>query len=164
MDLTTEERDLLGRFRTLGEEARAEILSLAERLSVARKKQKPSHYRDLIGEQVVRSEDGETEVQIQVKPFLLNRGRVVHGGVICTLMDEAVGWAVHNSLGEGGQAVTAELKINFLAAATSGTITGRGRVVRQGKHLVIGEGDVLDQDGRLLARGLGTWMIVSPPL
>ena len=64
MDLTTEERDLLGRFRTLGEEARTEILSLAERLSVARKKQKPSHYRDLIGEQVVRGEElvGHDEV------------------------------------------------------------------------------------------------------
>lgn len=158
-----DERDLLERFRTLGEEARAEILSLAERLAEARKKQKLSHYRDLIGEQVVRAESGETEVQIPVKPFLLNRSRVVHGGVICTLMDEAIGWAVYNTVGEGSQVMTAELKTNFLAAATSGTITGRGRVVRQGKHLVVGEGDVLDQDGRLLARGLGTWMIVSPP-
>ncbi len=77
-------------------------------------------------------------------------------------MDEAIGWAIHNSLGEGGQAVTAELKINFLAAATAGTISGHGRVIRQGKHLVIGEGDIVDQEGRLLARGLGTWMIASP--
>lgn len=162
MDLTTEEKNFVEQFRSLGEEARAELLSLGERLSAARQKQKPPHYRDLIGEEVVRTERDETEVRIAVKPYLLNRTGVVHGGVICTLMDEAIGWAAHNSVGEGGQVVTAELKTNFLTAATSGTLTGRGRVIRQGKHLVVGEGDILDQEGRLLARGLGTWMIISP--
>ncbi|KRT70010.1 MAG: PaaI family thioesterase [Candidatus Methylomirabilales bacterium] len=162
MDLTSEERDLVERFRSLGEQAREELLSLSERLAAARKKQKHPHYRDLIGEEVVRRESGETEARITARPFLLNRSGVVHGGVLCTLMDEAIGWAAYNSLGEGAQLVTAELKINFLEAATSGTLTAHGRVIRQGKHLVVGEGDVLDHDGRRVARGLGTWMIISP--
>ncbi len=162
MELTTQEKELLEKFRGLSDEGRAELLGLTDRLHAAHKRRKLPHFRDLIGEEVIQGEDGGTEVQIAVKPFLLNRARVVHGGVICTLMDEAIGWAVHNSLGEGGQAVTAELKINFLAAATQGSMIGRGRVIRKGKHLVIGEGDILDLEGRLLARGLGTWMIVSP--
>jgi acyl-CoA thioesterase len=162
VELTTQEKELLERFRGLGEEGRAEVLGLTERLHAAHKKRRLPHFRDLIGEEVIKGDEGETEVQISVKPFLLNRARVVHGGVICTLMDEAIGWAVHTSLGEGGQAVTAELKINFLTAATGGTMIGRGRVIRKGKHLVIGEGDILDQEGKLLARGLGTWMITSP--
>ncbi|MFQ5880953.1 MAG: PaaI family thioesterase [Candidatus Methylomirabilales bacterium] len=160
--MTPQEKRLLEQFRSLGEEGKAELVALTERLAAARNKQKLPHFRDLIGEQVAQGESGQTEVQISVKPFLLNRSRVVHGGVVCTLMDEAIGWAVHASLGEGGQAVTAELKINFLAPATSGTVIGRGQVIRQGKHLVIGEGDILDQQGKLLARGLGTWMITSP--
>ncbi|MFQ5847637.1 MAG: PaaI family thioesterase [Candidatus Methylomirabilales bacterium] len=162
MDLTTEEQHLVGRFRSLGEEARAELLSLAERMAAARTKQKRPHYRDLIGEEVVQGEAGQTEVRIPVKPFLLNRGGVVHGGVISTLMDEAIGWAAYNSLGEGAKVVTAELKINFLEAAVTGMLTGRGRVIRQGKHLVVGEGDILDHEGRVVAHGLGTWMILSP--
>ncbi len=162
MDLTSDEKHLVEQFRSLGEEARAELLSLSDRLAAARQKKKPPHYRDLIGEEVVRGESNETEVRIPLRPFVLNRNGVVHGGVICTLMDEAIGWAAHDSLEEGGHLVTAELKINFLAAATSGTLAGRGRVIRQGKHLIVGEGDILDQEGRLLARGLGTWMIVSP--
>lgn len=162
MDLTREETDLVERFRSLGEQARAELLSLSERLAAARKKQNLPHYRDLIGEEIVRGDSGETEVRIPVKPFLLNRSGVVHGGVICTLMDEAIGWAAYNSVGEGSQLVTVELKTNFLEAATSGTLTGHGRVIRQGKHLVVGEGDILDQEGKRVARGLGTWMIISP--
>jgi acyl-CoA thioesterase len=162
VDLTSDEKHLLERFRSLGEEARDELLSLSDRLAAARQKQKPPHYRDLIGEEVVRRERGQTEVRIPIRPFVLNRSGVVHGGVICTLMDEAIGWAAYDSLGEGGHVVTTELKINFLTAATSGILTGHGRVVRQGKHLIVGEGDILDQEGRLLARGLGTWMITSP--
>jgi uncharacterized protein (TIGR00369 family) len=162
VNLTSDEKHLVERFRSLGEEGRAELLLLSERLAVARQKKKPPHYRDLIGEEVVREKSGETTVQLPVRPFVLNRSGVVHGGVICTLMDEAIGWAAYNTLGEGGQMVTVELKVNFLTAATSGTLAGHGRVIRQGKHLVVGEGDVLDQEGRLLARGLGTWMIVDP--
>lgn len=162
MNLTSDEKHLLERFRSLGDEGRAELLALSERLAVARQKKKAPHYRDLIGEEVVRRESGDTEVLLPVRPFVLNRNGVVHGGVICTLMDEAIGWAAYNSLGEGGQTVTAELKINFLTAATGGTLAGRGRVIRQGKHLIVGEGDIVDQEGRLLARGLGTWMIVDP--
>ncbi len=162
MDLTIEEKHFLEQFRSLGDEGRAEVSSLTTRLAAAYKKQKPPHYRDLIGEEVVRDTSGQTEVRVRVTPFLLNRSEVVHGGVICTLMDEAIGWAVYNSLEEGARAVTVELKINFLAAATRGTIIGRGRVIRKGKHLVTGEGDLLDQEGTLLARGLGTWMIIPP--
>ncbi|MEE9539076.1 MAG: PaaI family thioesterase [candidate division NC10 bacterium] len=162
MDLTAEEKHLLEHFRSLGEEGRAEVSSLAKRLAAQGKKTKPPHFRDLIGQEVVRVEGGQTEVLIQVTPFLLNRAQVLHGGVICTLMDEAIGWAVYNNLEEGSRAVTAEIKINFLAAATSGTITGRGRVIRQGKNLVTGEGDLFDQEGNHLARGLGTWMIIQP--
>jgi uncharacterized protein (TIGR00369 family) len=162
VNVTSDEKRLVEQFRSLGEEGRAELLSLSERLAAARQKQNPPHYRDLIGEEIVHGERGQTEVRIPVRPFVLNRSGVVHGGVIGTLMDEAIGWAAYNSLAEGGQVVTAELKINFLAAATSGNLTGHGRVIRQGKHLIVGEGDILDQEGRLLARGLGTWMIVSP--
>lgn len=162
VNLTSEEEHLLGRFRSLGDDGRAELLALSDRMAVAQQKKKAPHYRDLIGEEVVRRESGDTEVLLTARPFVLNRNGMVHGGVICTLMDEAIGWAAHNSVGEGGRVVTAELKINFLTAATRGTLTGHGRVIRKGKHLIVGQGNILDQEGNLLAHGLGTWMIVEP--
>jgi len=57
--------------------------------------------------------------------------------------------------------VTAELKVNFLAPTTEGSLTAKGRLLREGKRLIVGEAEVMDQDGRLIAKGLGTWAVVE---
>jgi acyl-CoA thioesterase len=57
--------------------------------------------------------------------------------------------------------VTAELKVNFLAPITAGIVTARGRLIREGKRLIVGEAEVQDHTGRMIAKGLGTWMIIE---
>lgn len=104
--------------------------------------------------------DGGAEVRLEIKEHALNSLGVAHGGVICTLVDHAIGAAVGFALGRTRQAVTAELKVNLLAPTTSGTLIARGRLIREGKRLIVGEAEVVDQDGRLVAKGLGTWAIV----
>jgi acyl-CoA thioesterase len=105
--------------------------------------------------------DGGAQVRLEITEQALNSLGVAHGGVICSLVDHAIGAAVAFSLGRGKRGVTVELKVNFLAATTSGTLTATGRLIREGKHLVVGEADVIDQDGRMIAKGLGTWMILE---
>ncbi|MGH7409896.1 MAG: PaaI family thioesterase [Candidatus Methylomirabilis sp.] len=105
--------------------------------------------------------DGGAEVRLDIKEQTLNRGGIVHGGVICSLVDQAIGAAVGYAIGKGGRAVTVELKVNFLAPSTSGTLIAKGRLIREGKHLIVGEAEVLDQDGRMIAKGLGTWAIIQ---
>jgi acyl-CoA thioesterase len=113
-----------------------------------------------LGMETKRTHAG-SEVRLDVKAHALNRGGIVHGGVICTLVDQAIGAAVGYALGKGRRAVTVELKVNFLAAAADGTLIAHGRLIREGKHLFIGEAEVLDTQGRLIAKGLGTWMIIE---
>jgi acyl-CoA thioesterase len=57
--------------------------------------------------------------------------------------------------------VTAELKVNFLAPITAGTAIARGRLLREGRRLIVGEAEVVDQTGRMIAKGLGTWAVVD---
>jgi uncharacterized protein (TIGR00369 family) len=57
--------------------------------------------------------------------------------------------------------VTAELKVNFLAPITAGTVIARGRLLREGRRLIVGEAEVVDQTGRMIAKGLGTWAAVD---
>jgi acyl-CoA thioesterase len=57
--------------------------------------------------------------------------------------------------------VTAELKVNFLAPITAGTVIARGRLLREGRRLIVGEAEVVDQTGRMIAKGLGTWAVVD---
>lgn len=112
-----------------------------------------------LGLETTRTEGG-AEVRLEVKGQTLNKGGIVHGGVICSLVDQAIGAAVHFALGRGRRAVTVELKVNFLAPSTSGTLIAKGRLIREGQHLLVGEAEVLDKDGRLIAKGLGTWAII----
>ena len=108
-----------------------------------------------------RKIEGGAEVRLQVKEHTLNSLGVAHGGVISSLVDHAISAAVGFALGRGRRAVTAELKVNFLAPTTSGTLIAKGRLLREGKRLIVGEAEVLDQDGRMIANGLGTWVIVE---
>ncbi len=105
--------------------------------------------------------DGGAEVRLEIKEQMLNSRGLVHGGVICSLVDQAIGAAVHFALGRGRRAVTVELKVNFLAPSTGGTVTAKGRLIREGKRLFVGEAEVLDQEGRMIAKGLGTWAVVE---
>src|SRR5262245_62819530 len=67
---------------------------------------------------------------------------VAHGGIVCTLLDEAMAWAV---IGRGTWGVTARLNVTFRRPiATGRTIRAEGRVVEQNRRAVRAEGRVLD--------------------
>ena len=114
-----------------------------------------------MGMQVVDIGEGRARVALPVEPTHLNIGGTVHGGVICTLVDVAVGIACH-SLDEGGRRrpqATTELSVTFLRAATGGTLTCAARIRRRGRSLAVGEAEVTDDAGRLLAIGRATYLV-----
>lgn len=117
-------------------------------------------FDDYLGLETRRT-DGGAEVRLQITEETLNSRGIVHGGVILSLVDQAIGAAASFALGRGRRAVTAELKVNFLAPTTEGSLTAKGRLLREGKRLIVGEAEVMDQDGRLIAKGLGTWAVVE---
>ena len=117
-------------------------------------------FDDYLGLETRRT-DGGAEVRLQITEETLNSRGIVHGGVILSLVDQAIGAAVTFALGRGRRAMTAELKVNFLAPTTEGSLTAKGRLLREGKRLIVGEAEVMDQDGRLIAKGLGTWAVVE---
>ena len=117
-------------------------------------------FDDYLGLQTRRTDSG-AEVRLEIKEETLNSRGIVHGGVILSLVDQAIGAAVSFALGRGRRAVTAELKVNFLAPTTAGILTARGRLIREGNRLFIGEAEVTDQEGRMVAKGLGTWAVIE---
>ena len=88
---------------------------------------------------------------------------VVHGGAIATLADTAVAFAVMTLIQPGEKVTTAEFKINFFSAVTSGEMFGEGRAVYTGKRLVVADMEVKDQNGKLLAKGIATYAILGSP-
>ena len=107
--------------------------------------------------------DGEYVVELKLEERHLNIGGIVHGGVYCSLLDTAMARSYIKSVSKDGlPAVTLEMKVNFLGAASEGTLRATGKVVVETRRTVFVEGRVENEDGRLLARGSATMMLSSP--
>ena len=87
---------------------------------------------------------------------------VAHGGAITSLADTAVAFALMTLIQPGERVTTVEIKINFLTPVTEGELVGESRVIQKGKRLALAETEVKDQNGKLVAKGLATYMILSP--
>ncbi len=101
--------------------------------------------------------DGEYVVELKLEKRHLNIGGIAHGGIYCSLLDTAMARSYIKSVSkEGLPAVTLEMKVNFLGAASGGTLRAVGRVVVETRRTVFVEGRVENEEGRLLARGSAT--------
>ncbi|QPQ54173.1 PaaI family thioesterase [Allosphingosinicella flava] len=94
---------------------------------------------------------------------LLNPLGGVHGGFALTLIDSATGCAVHTMLDAGVGYATVETKANFTRPirADCGTVFCEGRVVSMGRQIATAEAYLRDGEGRVLAHGTSTLIILS---
>ena len=84
----------------------------------------------------------------------------LHGGIYCDLADVAMGIAYAATLPDTETFTTIELKINFLRPAIEGRLRAAGRVIEMRQSLLFSEADVVDEQGRLVARASSTCMPV----
>jgi uncharacterized protein (TIGR00369 family) len=96
-------------------------------------------------------------------PHLLNPLGVVHGGWALTLIDTIAGCAAHSTLPAGAGYTTVETKANFSRPITpdTGRVRAEGRVVGKGRTIITAEGKIFDANGRLLAHGGSTLMVLK---
>jgi uncharacterized protein (TIGR00369 family) len=86
----------------------------------------------------------------------------VHGGIIATVIDEVTGAAVISSI-EAGSAPTVSMNVEFLhAIPIGGTYTAVGEIVRIGRAMAIADARILNEDGKVLARGTCICQIPRP--
>ena len=89
----------------------------------------------------------------------------VHGGWYATLLDSAVGCAVHTMMPAGRGYTTAELSLNIVRAATmkSGPLRAIGSVIHCGRQLATAEGRIVGPDGKLYAHATTTCLVFELP-
>ena len=89
----------------------------------------------------------------------------VHGGTVCTLLDTAVGCALHTTLPQGVGYTSVEIKVSYLKQVTlaSGELTAVGTVVKAGSRIGFTEGSVTDSSGALVATATSTLLIFELP-
>jgi uncharacterized protein (TIGR00369 family) len=119
---------------------------------------------DLMGFEPVEAEEGRVVFAAVPGPQHYNPLGAVHGGLAATLLDSAMGCAVHSTLPEGKAYTTLELKVNYTRPITSetGRILCEGTVVHRGGRVATAEGRVVaERTGKLLAHGTTTCLILS---
>lgn len=118
----------------------------------------PSPVALLVGFTLVAVEPGAAVVRLEATERHANPMGTLHGGILCDVADAAMGMAWAATLDEGETFTTLELKINFLRPVWTGTLTARGRVVKNGRTIGLVECDVVDERRRLIARASSTVM------
>ncbi len=86
---------------------------------------------------------------------------LVHGGAIATLADTAVAYALLSLVQPGERVATAEFKINYLSSVTAGELIAEAHIINKGEKLALGEMEVKNEQGKLIAKGLATYMILK---
>jgi uncharacterized protein (TIGR00369 family) len=119
---------------------------------------------ELLGFAPVEAEEGRVVFAAVPDERHYNPIGTVHGGLAATLLDSAMGCAVHSTLPAGAGYTTLELKVNFTRPITTetGRILCEGTVVHRGGRVATAEGRVFaEADGKLLAHGTTTCLILS---
>lgn len=119
-------------------------------------------WMETLGARVAEAEPGRVVIELEAGPQHRHGGGVVQGGVITQIADAAMGMTLATLQEDGNWNTTIELKINFVRPAIEGTLRAVGRVVEMRQSLLFSEADVLDAQGRLIARASSTCMVVPP--
>lgn len=101
--------------------------------------------------------EGETELTLPFRRDFLHAADAVHGAVYFKALDDTAFFAV-NSLVEDAFVLTVSFTAYFTRPVSSGELRARGWVVHASRRLFVAESEVVDAQGRQVARGSGTFM------
>jgi uncharacterized protein (TIGR00369 family) len=94
-------------------------------------------------------------------PAVLNLIGTVHGGYAASILDSALALSILSSLDAQSDFTTLEFKVNFVRPLAPGTdVRAEGRVVHPGRRIATSEAKLMDSEGKLLAHGTTTCLIV----
>jgi uncharacterized protein (TIGR00369 family) len=117
-----------------------------------------------LGMRLVEIGDGRAVFEIDGEQRHDNSMGMMHGGVVCTLIDAAAGCAVLAALPPGKVAPSQDIRVTFVRPAPTGgaTLRAEGAVLNVGRRTALAEARLLDGEGTLLAHGTLTCAIVDP--
>ena len=118
----------------------------------------PPPVAKLIGFAMTAIEPGRAVFEMDVGPQHASPLGTLHGGVICDLVDGAMGCAHASQLEDGETFTTLELKINYLKPVWNGHLVAEGKVIKAGRTIGLVEGRVTDESGSLVAYATSTCM------
>jgi acyl-CoA thioesterase len=116
-------------------------------------------YYHHLGIEVVDLEQGFARLTLEFKEYLTHPFGYFHGGAIASLADSAGINAVLTTLNENENAVTLEMKINFLAPMKDAGVIAEARVIHRGRRSAVSDVEVHSRSGIIVAKAIITCAI-----
>src|ERR1700690_1900317 len=117
-----------------------------------------------LGAEIAAVRAGEGEIVLPFSDRILQQHDFIHAGAVATIADSACGYAALSVMPRDAAVLTTEFKINLLAPAKGERIRAIGRVIRNGKKLVITLGEVFAEEGgarKQIAPITATMMVIE---
>ena len=120
---------------------------------------------ELMDLSVSSPEPGSATFEFTPTELFDNPMGTLHGGIIGTLLDSAMGMAVLSTLEPGAAFTTMEYKVNFLRPVTvaTGRVFAEGTVLHAGRSQAVAEGRLMDAGGKLYAIASTTCAVFGRP-
>ena len=144
--------------KDLNENEMKTVLKQVQALKRAR--QSPLAYiEEMMNFQFV-SFDSEKQTYIYrmyISDELKNRFQILHGGILATFIDTAMGATIFQVAGPKTQAVTLDLQVHFLAPGTTGWLYAHTIVIKKGRTIITLESKVYDEQEKIIAVATSTF-------
>ena len=116
-------------------------------------------FTEHLGIKVVEANREHAVVTLEKRIHLQNSLGGMHGGVLMTMLDLVMSWAVRGHYSEVASVITVDMSIGFLKAGM-GDVTAEARVLHAGKSTAFCDSEARDEHGALLAKAIGTFKLL----
>ena len=117
-------------------------------------------FATMCGVETIGVTDGRTRLRVPARPEHTNHLGIVHGGLICTLLDIAMGTAARCTIGT--PVMTLDMQASFIGPGR-GVLLAEGRVLRAGRSILFCEAEITAEGtGELIAKASGVFKPVKP--
>ena len=113
-----------------------------------------------LGVDVEQADDGSARIRFEAREEHLNPAGTLHGGVLATLVDTAMGTAVRSATDDGDVPATSQLTVTYLRPGRPGRVEVTAKLRTRGAHLTVCEADV-EQDGKALVHAVATFALLE---
>jgi uncharacterized protein (TIGR00369 family) len=116
-----------------------------------------------MGVSVLRWDPDAVELEIPYSDAMSAHEGTFHGGVLSALIDTAGAGAVMagHDFNLGSRLSTISLSVNYLSAASGSRVVASARCTRRGKTTHYASVDVCTDDGKLVAQGMGAYLVAG---
>ena len=111
-----------------------------------------------LGVQVESVGPGTATLLLPIRDEIMRNDGIVHGGAVASVIDSAFAFAIIPLLADNERTVTIDLTIHYLRPLSGGVSKTVARVVRAGRRVITVSAELFDENGKLAATALSTYL------